>query len=98
VAYCVAARRGLSTKTLAVFDLELPEDLVPLNGDGEVESFELVPIDEAVDSLRYELFKWKPNSALVMLDFALRHGHVDPDDDEYLAVAAALNQGAPSGY
>ena len=54
MSYRYAARRGLSTKTLCVFDLELPADLVPLNGDGEVDSFVLMPVEEAVQSLRAE--------------------------------------------
>ncbi|KAK7240913.1 adenylate kinase [Aureococcus anophagefferens] len=62
VSYKYAAKRGLSAKTLVVFDLRLPRELVPMNGDGEVDEFRLVPVDEAVDSLRDELFKWKPNS------------------------------------
>jgi hypothetical protein len=93
VSYKYAAKRGLSAKTLVVFDLRLPRELVPMNGDGEVDEFRLVPVDEAVDSLRDELFKWKPNSALVMLDFAMRHGFVDPDDPEFVPIAQALRQG-----
>jgi len=90
VSYRYAARRGLSTKTLCVFDLELPADLVPLNGDGEVDSFVLMPVEEAVQSLRAELYRWKPNSALVMLDFAMRRGYVSADDPEYIMVAHDL--------
>ena len=84
VSYRYAARRGLSTKTLAVFDLELPEDLVPINGDGEVDAM-LMKAEDAVESLRSRLYEWKPNSALVMLDFAMRWGYISPDDPDYIA-------------
>lgn len=36
VSYRYGTRKGLSTKFLCVFDLEVPEDFVPYNGDGEV--------------------------------------------------------------
>lgn len=36
VSYRYATRKGLSTKFLCVFDLEVPEDFKPYNGDGEV--------------------------------------------------------------
>ena len=44
-------RPGLSTKLLKVFDLELPASFVPYNGDGEVESFQLMPLEDALHSL-----------------------------------------------
>jgi len=47
-------RHGLSTKLLKVFDLELPASFVPYNGDGEVESFQLMPLDKAL----YSLGRW----------------------------------------
>jgi hypothetical protein len=36
-----------------VYDLELPDDFVPFNGDGEVEEFMLMPVEEALQSIRY---------------------------------------------
>jgi hypothetical protein len=44
-------KHGLSTKLLNVFDLELPPSFIPYNGDGEVESFHLMPLSEALHSL-----------------------------------------------
>ncbi|KAG5190944.1 adenylate kinase family protein [Tribonema minus] len=87
VSYRYSTRKGLSTKILTVFDLQLPEDFVPFNGDGEVEEFRLVPIKEALDSIR------QPNCALVMIDFALRHGFVKADDADYLELCHSLRAG-----
>ena len=39
------------------FDLDLPESFIPYNGDGEVESFTLMPLAEAIESLEKELYK-----------------------------------------
>eukprot|EP00611_Tribonema_gayanum_P019269 TRINITY_DN3302_c0_g2_i1.p1 TRINITY_DN3302_c0_g2~~TRINITY_DN3302_c0_g2_i1.p1 ORF type:complete len:711 (+),score=209.74 TRINITY_DN3302_c0_g2_i1:2723-4855(+) len=93
VSYRYSTRKGLSTKILTVFDLQLPEDFVPFNGDGEVEEFRLVPIEEALDSIRHSLHLWKPNCALVMIDFALRHGFVKADDPDYLELCHSLRAG-----
>ena len=73
-----------------MFDLELPEDLVPINGDGEVDAFMLMKAEDAVESLRSRLYEWKPNSALVMLDFAMRWGYIPPDDPDYITVSHDL--------
>lgn len=69
---------GVSLKVdhLAVFDLELPPTFAPQPVDGEVERFELRPIAAVAASLR-GTERWKPNCALVALDFLLRHGLLD---------------------
>lgn len=73
-----AQQDGLSLKvdSLACFDLELPADFVPTPHDGEVEGFRLWPVDEVAASLRNG-GTWKPNSAMVALDFLLRLGLLD---------------------
>jgi hypothetical protein len=38
---------------------------------------------------------YKPNCALVIMDFFLRHGALSPDEPGYLGLAQALRQGAP---
>lgn len=40
-----------------------------------------MPVTEALDAIKTDLAKWKPNCALVMIDFALRHGFLDPDHE-----------------
>jgi hypothetical protein len=42
---------------------------------------------------RETLYKWKPNCALVMIDFALRHGMLDPDEPDFLELAHSLRSG-----
>jgi 8-oxo-dGTP pyrophosphatase MutT (NUDIX family) len=67
---------SLKPDTLTLFDLELPAGFVPRPVDGEVESFALWPLDRVVRSL-VEDEAWKPNCALVVIDFLLRHGGID---------------------
>lgn len=68
--------RTLKRDTLVCFDLELPPSFVPEPRDGEVERFELLPVAAIAGSLRSDS-AWKPNSALVALDFLLRTGALD---------------------
>ena len=55
-----------------VYDLELPTDIIPSPKDGEVASFDLCTVEEVWEQLGRGRFK--PNCALVMLDFFIRHG------------------------
>jgi len=79
VKYMYETRKGMSPKTLYCYDLEVPEDFVPENTDGEVEDFARVGLQEVVESMSQHPEGWKPNSALVCLDFAIRKGAIDPD-------------------
>lgn len=64
-----------------VYDLELPIDgsVVPEPKDGEVDSFTLRTVEEIQDQLAQGL--WKPNCAVVILDFFLRHGIYTPENE-----------------
>lgn len=72
VKYMYETRKGMSPKTLYCYDLEVPEEFVPENTDGEVESFVKVGLGGVIESLSQHPEDWKPNSALVCLDFAIR--------------------------
>jgi len=93
VSYRYTTRKGLSTKVLATYDVELPAGLAPHCSDGEVEEFRLLPIAEVLDSIRLELPLWKPNSAMVVVDFAMRHGFIDFDEPGYMEIAHLLRNG-----
>ena len=61
-----------------IYDLELAEDVEPKPSDDEVEAFELMTVDEAKVALRDGEFK--PNCAVVLLDFFVRHGILTSED------------------
>jgi 8-oxo-dGTP pyrophosphatase MutT (NUDIX family) len=92
VSYRYATPKGLSTKILMAFDLEMPRDLQPLCSDGEVEEFRLLRMDEVLRSLREDLPLWKPNSALIVIDFCVRHGFVDEAEPGYAELVRLLDQ------
>ena len=91
VSYRMESELGVRDDVLFVFDLEIPADFVPKNEDGEIVYFELMPASAVLDRVRTsDDFKFNVN--LVILDFALRHGVLRPDDPEYLDVATGLHR------
>ena len=80
VTYRLALPEGLRDDTLFVYDLELPSGIVPVGNDGEVERFELLPVARVVETLR-ETDDFKFNVNLVLIDFLIRHGQIDPDEE-----------------
>ncbi|KAG0618718.1 hypothetical protein M758_4G087500 [Ceratodon purpureus] len=77
---------------LFCYDLELPADFQPSNKDGEVESFELLPVNEVAEVIRTSQ-RYKPNCALVVIDFLFRHGIIHPDQPGYLHLLQNLRSG-----
>ncbi|KAG8859698.1 hypothetical protein FRB96_004272 [Tulasnella sp. 330] len=72
-----------------IYDLCLPaahphgsdsdQAFIPQPLDGEVESFELLTVDDIFTKMKAGEFK--PNCALVLLDFFIRHGILTPEDE-----------------
>jgi 8-oxo-dGTP pyrophosphatase MutT (NUDIX family) len=91
VSYRMESELGIRDDVLFVYDLELPVDFVPRNQDGEIVRFELMPA-AAVLKRVHSSDDFKFNVNLVILDFAVRHGVLRPDDPEYLDVATGLHR------
>jgi 8-oxo-dGTP pyrophosphatase MutT (NUDIX family) len=89
VSYRMETELGIRDDVLFVYDLEPPPDFMPRCNDGEIVEFRLMPAAEVVQRVR-ETEDFKFNVNLVILDFALRHGLLTPDDPEYLEVATGL--------
>lgn len=64
-----------------VYDLELPDDVIPAPNDDEVESFSLCTVDEVKEQLTAG--RWKPNCAVIILDFFVRMGILTPNNEPY---------------
>ena len=74
-----------------VYDIELPEDVVPKPGDDEVEEFYLWSVDEVQAAMAKGEFK--PNCALVVLDFLIRHGVLTPaNEKDYIEIVSRLHR------
>lgn len=91
VSYNRVAQRGFRRDLLYCYDLELPANFVPQNTDGEVEEFMLLPLAEVAEIVR-ETDEFKLNCNLVVIDFLIRHGWIDPQSPEYLALVQGLRQ------
>ncbi|UKZ90134.1 uncharacterized protein TrAFT101_005163 [Trichoderma asperellum] len=70
-----------------VYDLKLPAEVVPVPKDGEVEEFRLRDVDEIKKDLGDA--KFKPNCAMVMIDFFIRHGILTEANEPDLALIKA---------
>ena len=91
VSYRMETALGVRDDVLFVFDLEVPADFEPKNRDGEFTGFTLMPAAAVVERIRTSSdFKFNVN--LVILDFAVRHGILLPDDPEYLDAATGLHR------
>jgi 8-oxo-dGTP pyrophosphatase MutT (NUDIX family) len=82
--------RLLQPECQYVYDLELAEDVVPKPSDDEVEGFELMSVEEVKRALRDGEFK--PNCAVVLLDFFVRHGILTAEDRGYVEIVARLHR------
>jgi len=80
--YRLEINAGLRDDTLFIYDLELPEDVVPRNTDGEVAAFHLMPLPEVAALVR-DTDKFKFNCNMVIADFLMRHGFITERDAEY---------------
>ena len=91
LSYAFDAPEGLRMDTLFCYDLALPEDVSPQPSE-EITRFDLIPVAEALAMVR-DTDAFKFNVGLVILDFALRHGLLDPDSaPDYEAIAAGLRE------
>ena len=97
VTYNRVAKRGYRPDVLYCYDLELSEGFQPQNTDGEVEEFMLLPIEEVARLVR-ETDEFKLNCNLVIIDFLIRHGYIEPHHPGYLELSLGLRRplAAPS--
>lgn len=77
-----------------VYDLELDPDIVPKPKDNEVEDFQLWPVEKVQKAMAEDQFK--PNCALVLLDFFVRHSILTPENEkDYVEIVSRLHRKLP---
>ncbi len=84
---------GLHWECLHCFDLKLDDDFTPVNRDGEVAEFRLLPIREVRELIR-DTSEFTIDAALVTLDFMLRHEMAATTTSERAQLTAALQNTA----
>ena len=98
LSYNRVAERGFRPDVLYCYDIELPDNFVPKNTDGEVEEFMLLPIRRVMEIV-HDSDQFKLNCNLVIVDFLVRHGLLGPEEDDYLEIVTGLRRvpGLPDG-
>ncbi|MEL0143109.1 MAG: DUF4743 domain-containing protein [Alphaproteobacteria bacterium] len=89
VTYMFDTDRGVRRDLLFVYDLKLPADFIPKNTDGEVSGFVRWPARQALRVVE-ETDEFKFNVNLVIIDFAIRHGLIEPDRPDYAKLVRGL--------
>lgn len=82
---------GLHRDEMFIFDLELPSDFIPSPNNGEVENFTLMHHSEIADIVQ-NTRNFKDNSAVVIIDFFIRHNLLTPENPDYLKIITTLRQ------
>ena len=90
ISYVTERPEGLRRDVLFNYDLELPPDFEPRNTDGEIEAFYLWPIEKVIEVVR-DTDQFKFNCALVVIDFLIRRGFIEPDHPEYVDLLKGLH-------
>ena len=90
VSYLTERPEGLRHDVLFNFDLRLPDDFTPVNTDGEVADFYLWPMEKVMAVIR-ETDDFKFNSALVIIDFLIRHSFIDAGHADYVEIVDGLH-------
>ena len=91
LSYTTIRPEGLRNDVLFNFDLYVPDYFEPINQDGEVAEFMLWDIEKVMQRLS-DTEDFKFNSALVIIDFLIRHGFIEADDPDYLDIVAGLHR------
>ncbi|SMN21997.1 similar to Saccharomyces cerevisiae YJR142W Putative protein of unknown function [Maudiozyma saulgeensis] len=77
-----------------VYDMKLDEEIIPRPNDGEVDSFNVMSLQEVITALQNAEFK--PNCALVMVDFLIRHGYITTENEpNYLEILNRTHRTLP---
>ena len=90
--YQMETRRGMEVGTLFNYDCWLPSDFMPENTDGEVDSFELVPM-ETLAHLTEHSDTFKDNCYLSNIDLLIRSGFITEKHKDYHAITRLLYSG-----
>jgi len=90
VSYVMDIHQKLQQDNLFVYDLKLDPDFLPHNTDGEAEEFYLWPIAKVLERVATTR-DYKTNCNLVIIDFAVRHGYLKPDEPLYTDICSGLH-------
>lgn len=91
ISYIMDNQYKLQQDNLFIYDLKLDENFIPQNTDGEAEEFYLWPAEKVFETVALTR-DYKINCNLVIIDFAIRHGFLKPDEPFYSDICAGLHR------
>jgi len=91
ISFCCKQPDGIINEFQFIYDLEVPADFTPQNADGEVDAFYLWSAEQVMETV-YNTNAFVFDSALVLIDFLIRHGVIYPNHPEYSALVLGLRR------
>ncbi|CAG62331.1 uncharacterized protein GVI51_M00143 [Nakaseomyces glabratus] len=77
-----------------IYDLRFDSNMKPSPNDGEVDSFNLLDLQQTIDALVNNEFK--PNCGLIMLEFLIRYGYINAENEpNYLKIINRMHRSFP---
>ena len=80
----------LRRHVMFIYDLQLAPSFIPQPNDGEVEKFELLPVNEVMEIVKIFPSAFKYNCNLVVIDFLIRKGLIDKSYKHYQKLVKGL--------
>ena len=90
VSYTMQSGLILRRHVMFVYDLQLAPSFTPKPNDGEVEKFELLPVNEVMETVKIFPSAFKYNCNLVVIDFLIRKGLIDQSYKHYQKLVKGL--------
>lgn len=91
ITFCVDHGNKFRRGAVFCYDLNLPRDWIPKNEDGEASQFELLEINEVLRIVK-NTTSFKFNSALVIIDYMIRNGHISSSEKDFVEIVSGLRQ------
>ncbi len=90
ITYNAETEKGLRPDVLYCYDIILDDNFVPHCTDGEVQAFYRLPVEEVIDIVKNSE-DFKLNCNLVIIDFLIRWGYIEPQDPNYVEIVTRLH-------
>ena len=91
VSYTMQSGLILRRHVMFIYDLQLAPSFIPQPNDGEVEKFELLPVNEVMETVKNFPSAFKYNCNLVVIDFLIRKGLIDQNYKHYQKLVKGLH-------
>ncbi len=88
--YVMEIEKGLRRHAMYLYDLQVPDSFVPRPVDGEVDSFQRLPVDQ-VSAIVRDTTDFKYNSSMAVIDYLHRSGRITSSTPGYSQILKGLH-------